>query len=580
MAENNRQIAGIFQQMADILELTDGNRFRINAFVRAARTIDELTQDVAEIDRKELSTIPGIGKGTAERIAEFLETGQIAEHQKLAAQVPAGLLKLLSIPGLGPKTVAQLWKERGITGEDDLRKALDDGTLVGLRGMGEKKIENIRKNIAFIATAGLRARIGKAMPLAKWFIEKLEKMKPVDKAGFAGCLRRGRETIGDIDLLVAADPKDARRISDAFIKLAPVAEVIGSGETKTSVRVKEEMGGLQVDLRIVPAESFGAALLYFTGSKDHNIQLRERAIKRKMLLNEYGLFDADEKLVAGETEEAVYKALGLAWVPPELREARGEVELAEADKLPRLIELSDIKAELHTHTTASDGTWSIRELAEAAAARGFHTVAVTDHSKSQVQARGLTLERLEAHIEQVREVAAAMKDTITILAGSEVDILSDGALDYPDTILKELDVVVASPHAALTQDSAKATKRLLAAIENPYVTILGHPTGRIIGRREGLSPDIGKIAKAAAQRGIALEINANHYRLDLRDTHVRVALEAGAKIAINTDAHGPADLDELTYGVLTARRGGATKDDVINCYSRTALAKWLRSTRG
>ncbi len=566
--------------MADILELTGGNPFRINAFARAARTIEELPQDVSEIDPKELSTIPGIGKGTAERITEFLETGQIAEHQQLAATVPVGLLKLLAIPGLGPKTVAMLWKERGITCEDDLRKALDEGTLVGLRGMGEKKIENIRRNIEFISTAGQRARIGKAMPLALWLIHKLEKVKGVKKAAYAGSLRRGRETVGDIDLLVAADTKDARRISDAFIKLIPDVEVLGSGETKTSIRVSEDAGGLQVDLRIVKPESFGAALLYFTGSKEHNIELRERAIRQKMTLNEYGLFKQDSQaMVAGTTEEEVYKALGLAWIPPELREARGEIDLAEANRLPKLVELSDIKAELHTHTTASDGTWSIRELALAAAERGFHTLAVTDHSRSQVQARGLTIERLEQHIAAVREVAAELKGTITILAGSEVDILSDGTLDYPDSVLKELDVVVASPHAALTQDSARATQRLLAAIENPFVTILGHPTGRLIGRREGLSPDIHAICKAAAQRGIALEINANHYRLDLRDNHVRVALEAGAKIAINTDAHGKVDLDELIYGVLTARRAGATKNDIVNCYSRTALLKWIRSTR-
>ena len=337
---------------------------------------------------------------------------------------------------------------------------------------------------------------------------------------------------------------------------------------------------MQVDLRVVPEESYGAALMYFTGSKEHNVRLRERAISMGMKLNEWGLTKQDsEKVVAGKSEEDVYKALKLPWIPPELREERGEIALAEKDELPNLVELKDIKAELHTHTTASDGTWTIEQLATAAAERGFHTVAITDHSKGQVQANGLSNERLEKHIKAIRKVADKLKDKITVLAGSEVDILADGNLDYPDSLLKELDVVVASPHAALSQDPDKCTKRLLKAIDNPYVTVMGHPTGRLIGRREGLSPDMGALFKAAAQRGIAMEINANHWRLDLRDTHARAAIAAGVKLSINTDAHGQADLDQLQFGILTARRAGATKNDIINCMSKTAIVKWLKSTR-
>ncbi|MCX5662352.1 MAG: DNA polymerase/3'-5' exonuclease PolX [Planctomycetota bacterium] len=588
MAGTNQQLAALFQEMADVLQILAGDSFRINAFLKAARVIDELGQDVAQIgpDVKALTALEGIGKGTAGRIVEFLTTGKIKEHDELLAQIPPGLRQLLAIPGLGPKTIALLWKEADVTSLDVLRAKLQTDELAKLKGMGPKKIENLRKNLQFIESAGARVRIGQAMPIARELVEKLRQVEGVRQAEFAGSLRRGKETIGDIDLLVAADvppqgdPRQAedptaRRISEAFLAIAPKGEVSGQGGTKTSVRTES---GLQIDLRIVPPDSFGAALMYFTGSNEHNIALRERAIKMGMKLNEYALLKGD-KPVAGRTEEEVYKALKLAWIPPEQREARGEVDVASAGPMPALITLEDIKAELHAHTTASDGLWSIMDLAQAAAARGFHTVAVTDHSKSQYQANGLSAERLEKHIVAIHAVAKQLKGTITVLAGSEVDILTDGSLDYPDSLLKELDIVVASPHAALSQEPAKATERLLKAMENPYVTIMGHPTGRLVSKREGLDPDIPKIAAAAAKRGVALEINANHYRLDLRDAHAKIALDAGAMLAIDTDAHGPADLNELTYGVLTARRAGARAEQVVNCLSREKLAAWLKSTR-
>jgi len=566
--------------MADALEVLGANRFKVIAFQKAARVLGELTDDVAGMDTKELRAIEGIGKGMADRIEEFVQTGGLPEAIELFEKVPPGVVKMLDIPGLGPKTVSILWRDAGLNDMAQLTAALDTGELEELPGFGKKKIENIKKNLAFAEQAGKRAKIGKAMPLALWFVEQLKQLKQVKQIEYAGSLRRGRETIGDLDLLVAANEKDAGAIMDAFVGLDVVADVIVNGETKSSIRTNEESGGMQVDLRVVPTKSYGAALMYFTGSKDHNVRLRERAISMGMKLNEWGLIKTDsEKVVAGKTEADVFKALKLAWVPPELREDRGEVALAENDDLPELIELSDIRAELHTHTTASDGMWTIEELATAAADRGFHTVAITDHSKGQVQANGLSDERLEKHIVAVRKVAEKLKSKIIVLAGSEVDILADGRLDYPDSLLKELDVVVASPHAALTQEPAKCTKRFLKAIENPYVTIMGHPTGRLIGRREGLSPDMGALFKATAERGIAMEINANHWRLDLRDTHAKAAIAAGVKLAINTDAHGPADLDQLQYGILTARRAGVTKKDVVNCLTKAALAKWLKSTR-
>lgn len=596
MPTTNAQLAAIFQQMADLTEITGGNRFKVNAFAKAGRILDDMTKQVADIDPKLLPKVEGIGQGTADRIAEFLDTGQIADHAALLAKVPHGLLKVMDVPGLGPKTVALLWNEAGVESIDDLKAKLDTGELESLKGFGKKKIGNLQKNLKFAESAGDRQRIGLAYAVATMFIEDLKDLPTVDKIEYAGSLRRGKETIGDIDILVASsgDDDEKNAVFDAFVNHVAVADVIVHGETKASVRTHEEAssgGGMQVDLRVVAPESFGAALMYFTGSKEHNVKMRERAISRGLSLNEYSL-SQDGAPVASATEEEVYAALGLAWVAPELREDRGELALAErshkaatggrtdSDGLPALLELADIRAELHSHTTASDGKWSIEENALGALARGFHTVAITDHSKGQAQANGLSNERLIQHIEAVRKIAKKLAGKITVLAGSEVDILANGDLDYPDELLAQLDIVVASPHAALTQEPAKATARLIKAIENPYVTIVGHPTGRIVNRREGLSPDMEAIFKAAKARGIALEINASPYRLDLRDTHARTWVnEYGGKLAINTDAHDEPHLDNLRFGVVTARRAGATKADVVNCLSQAALAKWIQSTR-
>jgi len=586
MPSTNQQLARVFQQMADVLQITGGNRFRVNAFQKTARLINDLSTDVAGLSRDELLEIDGIGEGTADRIREYIDTGQIKDHQKLMGKVPPKLPALLDIQGLGPKTIALLWKEAGVESPESLHEKLksDPDAISSIKGLGKKTVENIKKNLAFAEANADRVLIGNAMPLAIELRDAVRNIKGVKQCDYAGSLRRGKETIGDIDLLCAAPEQAAEDISNAFVDLDPVSEVLAKGKTKTSVRTQR---GIQIDLRIVREDRYGAALLYFTGSKQHNVTLRERAIDKDKRLNEYGLWqgknkpdnESDENLLAAKSEQAVYAKLGLPYIPPELREDRGEIKLAEWDKLPELVELGDIQAELHAHTTASDGRWSIQELAEAAAERGFHTVAVTDHSKGQVQANGLTNDRLEQHIKDIRKVAEKLKDTITVLAGSEVDILADGRMDYPDELLAELDIVVASPHAALSQDPDKATTRLLKAIENPYVTVLGHPTGRLVQRREGLSPDLDQLIDACKQRGIAMEINANTHRLDLRDTHARRAIDAGVKLSINTDAHGPADLDQLQYGILTARRAGATRNDIVNCLTKTRLTKWIKSTR-
>jgi DNA polymerase (family 10) len=582
----NRELADLFQQTADVLELTGANRFRVVAFQKAARVVGDLTEDVAALaaDPDSLTEIDGIGKGMAERIVEFVETGKVEEHQQLISDVPPGVLDLLNVPGLGPKTAAVLWKQGGVESVDDLRAKIRTGELEKLPRMGRKSLEKLAKAVDFAEAAGQRIHLGKALPIAVYIRDELAGIKGAKRVEYAGSLRRGRETIGDIDILAACD--DPAAMTEAFCQLEPVDDVIASGETKSSVRLDS---GVQVDLRIVPEDRFGAALAYFTGSKEHNVALRERAVKRDLRLNEYGLFrsadaedDAFDPLgvepVAAESEQTIYDALELAFIPPELREDRGEIRAAENGKLPELIDLGDIRCELHAHTTASDGVMSIDELAELAAERGFHTVAVTDHSVSSAIANGLDAKRLERHIEAVREADAKHED-ITILAGSEVDILSDGRLDYPDSLLKQLDIVIASPHSALSQESSKATARLIKAIEHRYVHIIGHLTGRLILKREGLSPNLKKVIKAAAANDTALEINANHWRLDLRDTHAGAAIEAGVKLAVNTDAHGPADLDQLYFGVLTARRAWATKKHVVNCLPAGKLKQWLKRKR-
>ena len=573
----NADLAAIFNEMAAVLEILGANRFRVNAHARVARVLKDLTVDVSTLadDIGKLTAIDGIGEASAKKIIEFIETGRVKEHQALLKEIPPGLLDVLDIPGLGPKTVKLLWEQASVTDIPSLEKAIASGRLEKLPRMGAKTIANITESIAFAAKSSQRIRLGEALPVAEAIVEHLKTVTGVKRMQYAGSLRRGSETIGDIDILASTSkPKD---LANAFRSMEGVEKILAAGDTKSSIRLS---AGIQVDLRIIDDQSFGAALMYFTGSKQHNVAMRERALKRKLRLNEYGLFPDDGideppqkrgvKPVASKTEEEVFQALGLPWIAPELREDRGEL----AAKPPALVDLADIRCDLHTHTTASDGKMTIDESAQAAKACGYHTVAVTDHSKASAQANGLDEKRLLKHVEAVREADERIKG-ITILAGTEVDILADGHLDYPDKVLAELDIVIASPHVALKQPADKATRRLLSAIRHPLVDILGHPSGRIINRREGLHPDINALIEAAIEHDTALEINANYYRLDLRDTHVRAAVEAGALISINTDAHSPVDFQQMRYGVLTARRGWLTKKQCINAWPKQKLLKWL-----
>ena len=608
----NAQVATALSELATLMDLTGEDGFRVNAHARAARTLEGLSEEVCGVapDRARLTAIPGIGAKLADKIVEICTTGVLAELNALRAKVPAGLMDILQVPGLGPKTVRAMW-EAGITDIPGLRKAIDDGSLLKLPRMGEKAVAKIRESLAFAAQASQRTHLGKAGTIADRFVTELASLPGVARVKTAGSLRRGRETIGDIDVLVAMKARstaaEASAVASTFVGIEGVMQVISQGESKCSVRVsmdgrfgrwkpegdvdtREEKPAagpsIQVDLRILPVERFGSALMYFTGSKEHNVRLRERALSMGLTLSEWGLFPHDKHAdkppqergvtpVAAATEEEVYAKLDLPFIPPEAREDRGELDV----KGPwRLLEVEDVKAELHAHTTASDGAMSIVELAEEAKRRGFHTIAVTDHSQSSTIANGLKPDRLRKHIAAVREAAAEVKG-ITILAGSEVDILANGSLDYDDDLLAQLDVVVASPHAALSQDPATATERLLTAVRHPLVHILGHPTGRLILRRPGLSPDMAAIIAAAKACDVALEINSHWMRLDLRDVHVRAATDAGCLIAVNCDDHERSDFDNLRYGVQTARRGWVTPDLCVNAWDKKRLHAWLKRKR-
>jgi DNA polymerase (family X) len=579
----NASIATLFNQIADALEVLGENQFKVMAHRKAARMLEDLSDDVAELcknDPDKLKSIDGLGASSVQKIQEFVATGKIKAHEEALAKLPPGLIDVLRVPGLGPKTVKLLWDQGGVTDLATLKSQLASGALEKLPRMGAKTLQNISENIAFLETASDRVRLGDAMPIAQTFVSQLGAIKGVTQAEYAGSMRRGRETIGDIDLLVATE--DPAPVMQFFCAHPLVAKVLVSGDTKSSVRLNS---GLQVDLRVVPAMNWGAALLYFTGSKDHNVILRERAIERSMRLNEYGLFadDGDEtppqqrgvKPVASKTEQEIYAKLGLEWITPELRESHGEFE---KNITTQLISVDDIRRELHCHTTASDGVLSIEQLIETAKSRGFDAIAITDHSRSSAQANGLSVERLREHAANIRAASAKIKG-IHVLVGSEVDILADGHLDYPDDVLAELDWVVASPHTALKQSPEAATARLLAAIANPFVHVIGHPTGRILNGRPGLEPNMKVVISAAAKAGVALEINCNPARLDLRDALVRAAHEGGAMISINTDAHDSEHFDFLRYGILTARRAGLNSAGCVNAWPWKKFDAW-RISRG
>lgn len=558
----NKKLAKMFDQIGDLMEIQGGDRFRINSYRRVARTLKDLTGDIEQMSREgRLTDIPGVGKGTAERVKQFIETGKIAVHQELLAEMPAGLPRLLEIPGLGPKKVALAWKELGVEGVEDLKSAIESGKLAELPGMGEQSVKKIAAGLAFIEKSSGRTALGVAWPIATDLAERVAELKGVKRVEIAGSLRRGCETIGDVDIL--CECAKGREVIRVFTEFEGVRSVLAAGDTKGSVTVELPTGiELQVDLRVVPGQSFGAALQYFTGSKEHNVRLREIAVKKKWKLNEYGLFDG-KKRIAGMSEKSIYEKLGVPFLPAEMREDRGEFDAGASDRIQDLIRREDLRGDLHLHTTASDGRNSIDEMAAAACELGHEYIAITDHSRSSTIANGLSIERMERHIQEIR--TANKKVTgITILAGTEVDILSDGKLDYPNELLAECDVVVASIHSGLSQPRKKVTARVLAAMDNPWVTMIGHPSGRLIGKREPMDLDWDAVIAQAARTKTILEINSSWQRLDLKDLHARQAADAGVMLSIDTDSHRTETLDYLKFGVATARRGWVTKDRVAN----------------
>jgi DNA polymerase (family 10) len=567
----NQEIARIFNEIADLLEIKGENPFRIRAYRRAAQNIEGLPKSVEDIPKEELLKVPGIGQDLAGKIEEYIKTGKMQAHAELKHEIPEGLLTLLSVPGLGPKTSKLLYEKLRIKGLDDLERLASDHKLAGLPGIKEKTEENILKGIEMLKRGKERQPIGRVLPIANDILEHLRKKAPIFKIDLAGSLRRWKDTIKDIDILATSDnPKEVMRV---FVHLPHVKDVLMQGPTKSTVIIHED---LQVDLRVVEKESYGAALAYFTGSKAHNIRLREMAMKRGLKINEYGIFRGkDEKKIGGEKEEDVYKILGLPYIPPELREDQGEIEAAQEGKLPRLVTAEDIKGDLHIHSKWSDGSHTFEQLVDAAKEYGYSYIAITDHSKGLGIARGLTGERL---LEQKKEINAVNKKLkgFRIIHGAEVDIRSDGSLDISDNVLKELDIVVASIHSGFKQPRKQLTYRLVSAMKNPYVSIIAHPTGRLIGERDAYDVDMDEILTIAKKTGTAIEINAYPLRLDINDTYAKRAKEIGIPIVIATDTHVTNQFDYMRYGVSIARRGWLEKDDVLNTLAVDKLLKRLK----
>lgn len=560
---SNDQVAALLYEYAELIALTGGDAFRARTYEKAARAIGGHHADLADTDP---TTIPGVGASTAAKVAEALATGTFRQLEDLRAKVPAGVRQLADIPGVGPKKAVALYRELGISNIDELERALDGDKLAGLRGFGRKTADNIRAGIALLRGTGGRVTMDVALALARQVLDAL----PVERKAYAGSLRRGRETIGDVDILAAST--EPGPVMAAFTALPFVTEVIAHGEKKTSVRTT---AGLQVDLRVVPPESWGAALQYFTGSKAHNVAVREIAVSKGLKLSEYGLFDAESgDLIVADTEEAVYARLGLDWVPPALREDTGEVQAARRHELPRLVELADLRGDLHTHTNLTDGVAPMSEMVAAAAARGYEWYAVTDHAPELYMQR-MTLEKARAQRAALRDLQARTPG-IRLLHGSELNIAPDGSVDWPEEILAEFDICVASVHSAFTLPRDVQTRRVVRAIENPRVHVIGHLTGRLIGRREPIDLDLDAVFAAAARTGTVLEVNGGPDRLDLRDEHIRWAKRHGVRFAIDSDAHSVPQLGFVEYAVRTAQRGWLTPDDVVNTWDYERVGQWLR----
>lgn len=570
----NQQIAKIFTEIAELLELKGENVFRIRAYQRAAQNIDGLAKDVSVLSDEELIEIPGIGKDLVGKIHEYLEKGTVAKHEQLKKEIPAGVLDLLHIPGLGPKKVKLFFDKLKIQNVDDLETAIKSGKLKGLPGIQKKTEDNILKGVEFIKRGTERRPLGRVLPLAEDIIRRMKDSAPVGRIEVAGSIRRWKETIKDIDILTTS--KDPEKVMDVFEKLPHVSRVLAQGPTKSSIITDD---GIQVDLRVVEEDSFGAALQYFTGSKQHNIKLREMAVRAGLKINEYGVFkEPGEKKIGGKHEEDVYKALKLAYIPPELREDTGEIDAALHGKLPDLLTLGDIKGDLHVHTNWSDGSHDLETVVEAAKKKGYEYIAITDHTKGLGVARGLDEKRLAEETRLIDETNKKLSG-FKILKGTEIDIRSDGRLDLSDGALDGLDIVVASIHSGFKQTQEQITKRLLSAIRNPLVSVIAHPTGRLIGERDAYAVDMEAVLKEAAQYGVAMEINCYPLRLDLNDLHIKMAKQFGVQLVISTDMHVTSQLDFMTYGVSLARRGWVEKKDVLNALEYEELMRRLKTRR-
>jgi DNA polymerase (family X) len=579
---DNKSIASILYETADLMEVAAEDSFRIRSYRRAAEAIEALDQPLAEIyqDQKALLAIPGIGKSMAGHIRDIFTTGKLPLHEELLKRYHPSMLELLKIQGMGPKTIALIWDAFQVCDVDSVARLARDGKLRELPRLSEKSEQKIFKAIESYRQLTGRFPLDATDEIATKMIEMLKDLPGVDKVTPAGSLRRGRETVGDLDLLLTgkccSSEKQRDKVIDQILKFPGILEVLAKGENKVSFKLRS---GLQVDVRLLPPDSFGAAMLYFTGSKSHNISLRQRALKLGYTLNEYELARVeDSRRVASKTEEEIYKKLGLEFIPPELRENTGEIEAAEQAKLPKLITEADLQGDVHMHTVETDGKCTIEEMALAARDRGYKYMAITDHSKNLAFANGLDDKRALEHIKRIRNAAATM-DGITVFAGIEVDILAEGELDLSDSVLEQMDIVIASVHSHFNQDAALMTDRLLRAIANPNTSLIGHPTGRVLLRREGYNFDWDKVFAAAARAGVAMEHNAYPDRLDLRDLHLRMAKAKGVKIVINTDSHHTSHLGKIRYGVLQLRRAWLTKEDVLNTLPVAEFAKAMRRSK-
>ena len=585
---NNREVAAELATIGDILQILDANRFRVIAFQNAAESVRTLGQDINAIHAEgKLQSIQGVGKGIADALRELLSTGRVEEFEALKEQVPAGVVEMIHVPDVGPKTAKRLWQELGVASVEELRAAAEAGKISALKGFGAKREQQILRGIELAAKRGTeRTPIGEARPLAAALVTGLRDRVAegaITKLAVAGSLRRWRETIGDVDILTVSD--DPAPVMDAFCGLPQVSDVVGKGTTKNSVILTT---GLRVDLRVVEAKHWGAALQYFTGSKEHNVALRELALKQGWSLNEYGLTatssgeaaEGERRFFAEENE--LYAFLGLPWIPPELRENRGEIAAARQGDLPKLITLDDVQGELHGHSTWSDGTASIADMAAAAQARGYTYWGVCDHSVGLGMVGGLDGERIQAQAAEIAAVNRSYADRgidFRLLRGTEVEILADGSLGLPDEVLADLDVVVASIHSGLRQDKETITERCLKAVRNPHVDILGHPTGRLIGSRLPSDLDVERVLQACAETGTVAEINAHPSRLDLNDVYARRAVELGCRLAINSDAHTADGMSVMDYGIATARRAWVTAATVVNTRRVEELWACLKDKR-